>query len=1194
MRRLQHRCMRAPAKTAETLRPHIRKLAQRCVSRPGPVGRQQGFVLITVILLLALVSVIAFLNNQGTTMNAEEVDRANDADQALQLARAGLAHATWEAQEGNCSGNVTVPAQPLNGGTYKATASAAATSTTYAIQVEQDTWVDENSPGTNFGGDTALHVKNESGKNRRTLFRFNLSAITTGSRVVSAAAWFYVASRDDKGAVNLHEVNQDWTEGTGTWATIGAGYDATPAAAIPVQSRDNVWVRVNLTALVQGWVSGSVVNRGIMLIATSDSSESKYNSRESGNAGQRPWLEVVVGTGAATTRLKATGTSSGGAVGTLTRAAVPLYQPPTTTVLQPDAAHGQDGWITSTQTGWNYGSDASLSVDSSTQRSLLRFELGALPTGVRVESATLALYATSPNPTGTVDLHRVTHSWTEGSCLGTGGCTADGATWATYDGSSNWSTAGGDFDATPEDSQAIPASADWMQWDVTALVNDWLSGNRPDYGVLLTATGGSAAFASSDYGDAAYHPRLAITIRCQCGEVCQAPQGQGNLLLIVQNAGSLSGTETTIRETLNAWGYLVTPLSYNVAQSAFDAAVANNDVIYVPAETSQSVVDSPLGLVLGDRMRTVTKGVVLAQGGFNDEIGTASATASPVGKAINVTDTSHYITRIFAPGSLPIKTAATTLMTAAGTTAPGLQTLADIGGAAGLAVLDKGASLYGGGTAAARRVMLPIGSKQSSNWNQLDNDGRLLVQRALHWASGNSAGASLTPMKIYWTDDQANKIQRSDGDGSNVEDVLTGLNAPIGLDIDTVNGKIYWTNRLQIERANLDGSDIEILHTDTVNTFDIKLDVDHGKMYWTHDDGSKVVTGANLDGSGAQTISMSPNRAAFISLDTTTGRIYLTESASGRISRMNMDGSGLTKLVTHLDTPMGNGLDLNAGKVYWTDGAAGDKLNRANLDGSGAATIVSGLNAAQDAAVDTVNGKVYWVDALTVPAVKRANLDGSNVETLVTGLTRPRGIVVVSAAALGAGGGGSGGGSGGGGGGSGGGSGCGGGYRDEFKNPVFSGNDGSLTWTGDWQEINESDGPTSGDVQVSADLYESPPMPTYQMYVRNHSGSSGKGLMRALDLTGAATAVLSFDYKPSGLDKGSDWVSVQMSSTGTAGPWTEIVRFAGPASETAYQPFSTDISAHVSANAVLRFISSSTLGSSDYVFFDNVDITCTP
>lgn len=169
--------------------------------------------------------------------------------------------------------------------------------------------------------------------------------------------------------------------------------------------------------------------------------------------------------------------------------------------------------------------------------------------------------------------------------------------------------------------------------------------------------------------------------------------------------------------------------------------------------------------------------------------------------------------------------------------------------------------------------------------------------------------------------------------------------------------------------------------------------------------------------------------------------------------------------------------------------------------------------------------------------------------------------------------------------------GCNGTFRDEFNDIVYSGNNGTFNWLGDWQEINESDGPTRGDERVFADLYEVPDMPTNQLFVRDNDGG-GEGVMRALDLSNATTATLSFDYKPAGLDNSNDYASVQMSSTGVTGPWTEVVRFAGPANETAYQLFSTDISSYLSADAVLRIITSPNMGGADYLFLDNIQIEC--
>lgn len=159
-------------------------------------------------------------------------------------------------------------------------------------------------------------------------------------------------------------------------------------------------------------------------------------------------------------------------------------------------------------------------------------------------------------------------------------------------------------------------------------------------------------------------------------------------------------------------------------------------------------------------------------------------------------------------------------------------------------------------------------------------------------------------------------------------------------------------------------------------------------------------------------------------------------------------------------------------------------------------------------------------------------------------------------------------------------------YRDEFNTSAYSGNDGSRTWSGDWQEINESDGPVRGDEVVSTDPLANPSSPTKQLRVRN----SSEGVMREADLSGAVTATLSLQYRRENLDDADDYVAVEVSTNGTLGPWTEIVRFAGPDNDTAYQPFSQDISAYIDANFAIRFISSPDLSNRDDVWFDDVEI----
>ena len=118
--------------------------------------------------------------------------------------------------------------------------------------------------------------------------------------------------------------------------------------------------------------------------------------------------------------------------------------------------------------------------------------------------------------------------------------------------------------------------------------------------------------------------------------------------------------------------------------------------------------------------------------------------------------------------------------------------------------------------------------------------------------------------KLYWTDSGTDKIQRSNLDGSGVEDLVTGIGTSVGIALDVSGGKMYWTIsyfRDKIQRSNLDGSGVEDLVTTRIGTYSllgprgIALDVSGGKMYWT-EDGTYKIQRSNLDGSGVETSSL--------------------------------------------------------------------------------------------------------------------------------------------------------------------------------------------------------------------------------------------------------------------------------------------------------------------------------------------------
>lgn len=166
-------------------------------------------------------------------------------------------------------------------------------------------------------------------------------------------------------------------------------------------------------------------------------------------------------------------------------------------------------------------------------------------------------------------------------------------------------------------------------------------------------------------------------------------------------------------------------------------------------------------------------------------------------------------------------------------------------------------------------------------------------------------------------------------------------------------------------------------------------------MYWAE---AGKIRRAQLDGSGAQDVV-----ACFpegIALDVDAGKVYWTDNPpvgrpgpSGLVRRANLDGSGPEDVVDSLDDPLGIALDplhtaLAGPRVYWGDGGAANDIRRFDLGGLQPTTLTGGVPMPFAIALDVGGNKMYWtrdVSDLKVPAVQRANLDGSGVQPLVTG-----------------------------------------------------------------------------------------------------------------------------------------------------------------------------------------------------------------
>jgi hypothetical protein len=154
------------------------------------------------------------------------------------------------------------------------------------------------------------------------------------------------------------------------------------------------------------------------------------------------------------------------------------------------------------------------------RRSLLRWDISALPGDAAISSATVEIYRWGGGAENAmqVALYRVTRGWVEG----TGhefspdpSYVPDGATWTLASPGTAWTTPGGDFDLTIVDQTTLPTDManGWVSLDATAAVRAWVEGGLPNYGLLLRPLNGEYTahyYYSRNYGTPNLRPRLVV------------------------------------------------------------------------------------------------------------------------------------------------------------------------------------------------------------------------------------------------------------------------------------------------------------------------------------------------------------------------------------------------------------------------------------------------------------------------------------------------------------------------------------------------------------------------------------------------------------------------------------------------------------------------------------------------------------
>jgi len=166
------------------------------------------------------------------------------------------------------------------------------------------------------------------------------------------------------------------------------------------------------------------------------------------------------------------------------------------------------------------------------RRTLLRFDLSAIPAGSTIDSATLTLFM-NHTTSGTVNnsLHVITSSWTEGTSDPGGeegggtGAEQNDVTWIyrSYNeptplASPAWTAPGGDFVLTPSDTTPVNAAGQsytWASAQMTLDIQSWLDSPADNHGWIVIGNEISNTttkrFISRQHTNPALHPTLAVS-----------------------------------------------------------------------------------------------------------------------------------------------------------------------------------------------------------------------------------------------------------------------------------------------------------------------------------------------------------------------------------------------------------------------------------------------------------------------------------------------------------------------------------------------------------------------------------------------------------------------------------------------------------------------------------------------------------
>ncbi len=166
---------------------------------------------------------------------------------------------------------------------------------TLTLIAQQDSWVNENTPSTNYGADERLvvgHVLAEPRSyNLGTLLWFDLSGLPRGATVSVAQLWLYQVRAQGAAEYQVWPLAiwDAWDEATVTWENKPRAFSLDdPATSLDSSEGWKAW---DVTRIVQNWAWGEIENYGILLQGDGQVGGLRvFHARDV--KGMEPWLVI--------------------------------------------------------------------------------------------------------------------------------------------------------------------------------------------------------------------------------------------------------------------------------------------------------------------------------------------------------------------------------------------------------------------------------------------------------------------------------------------------------------------------------------------------------------------------------------------------------------------------------------------------------------------------------------------------------------------------------------------------------------------------------------------------------------------------------------------------------------------------------------------------------------------------------------